>query len=165
MLARVEHVQLNLGLVCEEFEACDKVRNQVADFLQRAVDAWRRNHAFLHRHQSMRAFFEVPEASIGEMELAAIAIAVFGSGDDINGPVIGELADALKLLAQDLDLPIELCRVLGMLILASATSAEMRARRGDPLRGIGKTLKDFRLHAAAGFSQTHLFARQDVGSQ
>ncbi len=68
------------------------------------------------------------------LQAGAIAIIPGRGGMDFDFRLEFQFGDTAQVLAQDFLLDFELMLVSGVLVMASATTAEMRAGRGDALR-------------------------------
>ena len=78
-----------------------------------------------------------PAANAGlsaNLQAGAIAIIPGRGGMDFDFRLEFEFGDTAQILEQDFLLDFELMLVSGVLVMASATTAEMRAGRGDALR-------------------------------
>jgi hypothetical protein len=82
----------------------------------------------------MRARRQVSDLPFGNVKLRAIPIPERRAADNINLAFELDLAHALQLLAQDLDLAGELVFVGRVLVMAAAARREQRAGRYNALR-------------------------------
>lgn len=99
------------------------------------LELGREDGALFDGSEEARSGLAVSEASAAAVQLRAIAVAPFGTGEDLDGRRRLELANTLEGFAEDGFLLSELLGVGDVLVVASATDAEVGARRVDAVGG------------------------------
>ena len=138
-MIRVEHVQLHLLLVGEDFERAHKPRparivQHSGQRVDRLVDLRRRDGTLFHLAQAVRTGLAVPDVPSVNVKLRAVAITPRLGGGPRDRLRRLHLPQPSQLVRQDRALGAKLVLVRRVLVMAAAAAAKHRARRGHAFR-------------------------------
>ena len=172
-LPRFQHVQLNLRLVREHLNLGDELRpsrilQHPVETRNRPVDGRRTDRTLLNCHQLVRGPLPIAKLPPFDMELRPVPVTPGLTRNHADLFRRHNSTHARQRLLQDRELRLQLSLVRGVLVMASTTDPEVRARRGHTVSRRRHHLSQRGAHHAAtnlARRNLHLFPRQHKGRQ